>query len=253
MTKLKIVVAVLILILGLFAAYSIISNNADIDDVKNQNPITEIANNPVGIEPITASSTRNITDILTQKIAEGIANQNQEGFITSNSGQTYINAPEPQKMISELISEAQNNFDPASLRSKISDSAIKTSNDNSKIALTNYFESFNRILAKASENIPDTLSDEMRISIYDVAKTQKAYEYAINEFYKLIVPSSLLEINKKEIELLTVKKNIFEKLANAEQDPMTALLSTNELLKIDQEFATLKIEIDKFIKANLSN
>lgn len=253
MTKFKIVIAVLVLILGLAGAYLIISNGHS-NTPAEINQIIEIANNnPVGIEPVATSSAQNLTNLLTQKIAEGIANQNQEGFIASNSGQTYINAPEPQKMISELLTEAQKNFDPSSLRPKINDSDIKISSDNSKTALMNYFQAFNQIFAAANKNIPKTLFDENELSISDMIQTQRVYEYAINEFYKLSVPSSLLQIDKKEIELLSAKKNIFEKMANAEQDPMTALLSTNELLKIDQEFATLKVEIDQFIKTNLSN
>jgi len=251
MSKPKIIIAALILALGLTGAYFIVSGRGS---EPIENALEEIiGNNPVGIEPVTASSTQNLTNILTQKIAEGITSQNKEGFITSNSGETLISAPEPEKMISELIAEAQKNFDPESLRPQIKDSFIKISEDNSKASLSAYFLSFNSILSEAGKNIPETLYNENELSISDFAKAEAVYGGAINKFYDLTVPRMLLGIDKKEIELLTVKKNIFGKMANAEQDPMTAFLASNELLKIDQEFATLKTEIDKFIKANPIN
>ena len=246
-------IAALIFVFSLTGAYLIISNGNSYKPIEESIATATIGNNPVGIAPTNTTSAQNLTNLLTQKIADSISDKNKDGFITSNSGETLISAPDPQKMVTELLSETQKNFDPNSLRPEITDSFIKISENNGKEFLSAYFRSFNSILAEASKDIPETLYDENKMSISDFVKTKQAYENAINKFYALTVPRLILEIDKKEIELLTFKKNIFEKLANAEQDPMTALLATNEMLKIDQEFATLTIEINKFIRENSLN
>ena len=247
MNKLKSTAAILILLFALIGAYFIISNYNSSEPAE-KNIIEEAAgNNPVGIETISADTSKNLTDILTQKIEESIGKENTEGFKTLN-GQTLISAPKPEQLVEELIAEAQKNFDPESLRPKISDSSLKISEDNSREALIKYFASFNSILIEASKNIPKTLFDENKMSISDFLKTKIVYEETANSFYGLTAPRSILDIHKKELELLLTKKNIFEKMANADQDPMTAFLAVDELLKIDLEFATLKENIETWIK-----
>ena len=247
MSKLKIIIAALILAFSLTGAYLIIFKERKSSSIPAPTAIEE--NNPVGIETISAGSSKNLTDILTQKIEESIGKENTEGFRTLN-GQTLINAPKPEQLVEDLIAEAQKNFDPESLRPKISDASLKISEDNSREAFIKYFESFNKILLEASKNIPKTLFDENKMSISDFLKTKVVYEQATNSFYGLTAPRSLLDIHKKELELLLTKKNVFEKMANADQDPMTAFLAVDELLKIDLEFATLKADIEVWIKEN---
>ncbi len=253
MSKPKIIIAALILGLGLAGAYFIISYGS-LDQTPKITAPENTGNNPVGIQPVSASSTQNITNLITQKIAESIADQNKDGFITSSDGKTLISAPKPEKMVSDLIAEAQKNFDPNSLRPQISDSFLNISEDNSKQALINYFSSFLNIINTASKQIPDSLNNSVEdIQISDFSKMVSIHTQAINSFYALSVPKIALNIHKKELELITTEKNIYEKLANADQDPMTAFLAANELLKIENEFAILKINITDLIKKQLLN
>ena len=240
----KIIIATLILVLGLTGAYLIISKE---EKTTSTSSLVIEENNPVGIEVVNTNTSKNLTNILTQKIEENIAKENTAGFRVLD-GETLINAPKPEQMVEDLILEAQKNFNPESLRPKVNDADLKISENDNNESFIKYFESFNKILIEASENIPMTLFDENKMDISDFLETKEVYEQTSNNFYDLTVPRPILNIHKKEIELLLTKKNIYEKMANADEDPMTAFLAVDELLKIDLEFATLKIDIGKFLK-----
>lgn len=250
MSKSKIIIAALILGLGLAGAYFIISNYPSFKPIDNNTAEEKTGNNPVGIEPAAASA-KNLTDLLTKKLEQSIAEKNTEGFNVID-GKTLIAAPKPETIVEDLISEAEKNFDPATLRPTITDSSIKISEDNSKEALSAYFGSLSDIIIAASKNIPASLYDENKLSVSDFSKTKQAYDVMISNIKDLTVPRLALNIHKKELELLTTKRNIYEKMANLDQDPMTAYLVIDELLKIDQEFATLKTEVKKFFTTYLS-
>ncbi|MBU4348119.1 hypothetical protein KJ671_01250 [Patescibacteria group bacterium] len=251
MSVFKIIITTLILGLGLTGAYLIVSNSNSPAPAKISNTENVIENNPVEIELIGTSNNKNLTDALTEKISAGIAEKNLEG-LKNIDGETMINAPAPEKMVEDLIVEAQKNFNPASLRPKIDNSSLKISEDNNKEALLEYFNSFNNILITASKKMPASMmSNPESLDIYDFVKIKEAYKYAIDALYNITIPRLALNIHKKEIELLSIKKNIFEKGANAGEDPVSAILAANELLKTNEEFVILSIEIKDFIETHL--
>jgi hypothetical protein len=256
MSKLKILITVLFLGLGLGGAYFIISNSTAAAPQAQNSNLDITNNNPVGTEIATstiASSTANLSEVLAKKIATEMAAANPNGTINV-SGKNYVSAPKPENLANDLYAEAQKNFDPNSLRPVIKDSDIKISDDNSKDALTNYFVSFNEIIINNAKNIPQNiLSSNSDPQTSDFAQITDIYKKGIADFYSLSVPSKILDIDKKEIELLTTEKNIYQALANMDQDPVTANLALNELPNIYQEFDNLKITIDNFIKTNQLN
>ncbi|MDO8442650.1 MAG: hypothetical protein Q7S81_00060 [bacterium] len=250
MSKPKIIIAALILALGLTGAYFIISNYNSTKPAEKNIIIEEtIGNNPVGIVPA-ISDTQNLTNLLTKKIEESIAAKNTEGFNVID-GKTLIAAPKPETIVEDLLLEAGKNFDPASLIPKINDSSIKISEDSGKEALSKYFVSLSNIITSASKNIPVSLYNADSLSVSDISKTKQVYDAIVSNVQDLTVPRLVLDIHRKELELLTTKRNIYEKMANLEQDPVTAYLVIDELLRIDQEFAILKTEVKKFFTTYL--
>ncbi len=246
MNKFKVLIAVLILALSIAGAYFIISNY-DSFIPENKNTSTETSgNNPVGIEPIT-NSNLNLTELLAQKMEERIGEQNTSGFQTLD-GKTLISAPDPKVLVEELIAEAEKNFDPEALRGKVDESRIKTSEDISAESISKYFNSFSQIMINATKDMPEYMSEPEKLTISDYGKIRDAYASAVNNFYNLVAPESVLAFHKKEIELLTTKRNVFGVIANAEEDPMTAFLAVDMLLIIDQEFDKLKEDITSFLK-----
>ena len=85
------------------------------------------------------------------------------------------------------------------------------------------------------------------LTINQVSALAATYEEVVNQFYALAVPSSLLDVHLKEIELLGTKKNIFEKMNGYEADPMAAVLAAQELEKLDLEFTQLENKLNTFI------
>ena len=75
----------------------------------------------------------------------------------------------------------------------------------------------------------------------------------IDSFYSLPVPTGALVIHKKEIELLTIKKAMLEKIIDYEKDPVGTMLASNELKNVDIQFNDLKKQISEFIKNNNLN
>lgn len=253
MSKLKILIAALILGLGLGGAYFIISNSnpalRGMPQLKTGNlDITN--NNPVEIEAGgIATSTANLSEILAKKIASEVAAANPNGSMTV-AGKTYVSAPKPEDLANDLFTEAQKNFNPKNLYPTINDSYLKISEDNSKQVLINYFDSFSKILINSREKIPKDLISSANLQVSDFVQVVSIYETTIKSFYDLTVPRTVLNIHKKEIELLTAGKNIYQKMANAEQDPLTAVVAVKELPNIYQEFDKLKTDLNDFLKAN---
>jgi hypothetical protein len=248
----KIIIAALILVLGLTGAYLIILDSNSPTPVGINNTENVIENNPVGIELADTTNDKNLTNILTKKISDSIIEKNIEG-LKSADGEAMISAPAPEQMIEDLIIETQKNFDPSILSPEINESLLMISKDNSQEALSEYFTSFANILISANEKMPTSINNPEEMNISDFTKIKEVYEYTVDEFYKITVPSLALDIHKKEIELLSIKKIIFEKAANIENDPVSALLVADELLKTTEEFDTLRLEIEDFIKTHLSN
>lgn len=252
MNKLKSTVAVLILILAIFGAYLIISkekttvSNTPESIIEGNNPVAMVKAQPTNNSVVGG----NLTDIITTKIGEDIATKNANGGAITSAGQQFIAAAEPEKMATDLIAEAQKNFNPETLRPTINDIDLKISTDNTKEGFTEYFNSLNKVVNSAADKIPAGFINPEKITVNDFKTTASVYGEFVQNLYGLSVPRDLLSIHKKEIELSIFKKNVLDKAANAEQDPLTAIISIDSLLKIDQEFGKLNTDMQAWIKSH---
>lgn len=250
MNRFKALIAVLFLGLGLGGAYFIISNSSAAAPQLKADNLDILNNNPVGIEiGAAATSTANLSEILAKKIANEVAAANPNGSITVGD-KTYVSAPKPEDLANDLFTEAQKNFDPKSLTPVINNSDLKISEDNNKGALANYFTSFNEILLSNSAKIPKDLVTSANFQTSDFVQVVNVYEATIKDFYNLIAPRTVLDIHKKEIELLTTEKNIYQTMANAEQDPLTASIAIKELPDLYQKYDKLRSDMNNFLKNN---
>lgn len=250
MNKLKIGTAIVVIILALSGAYLIISKGKEAASAPALPTIIE-ENNPVAMVKIPTTNptvTKNLTDIITNKIGEDIAAKNAEGGLITPGGNQFIAASKPEQMAGDLIAEAQKNFDPEILRPKIEEKDLKITSDNTKEGFAKYFDSLNQIVAAASKKIPAGFINPEKISVNDFKTTALIYGDFAQSLYELNVPSELTDIYKKQLELTVFKKNILEKVANAEQDPLTAIISIDSLLKIDREFVKLREDMQTWIK-----
>ncbi|MEK7463156.1 MAG: hypothetical protein AAB621_02230 [Patescibacteria group bacterium] len=252
MNKLKSTVAVLILILALSGAYLIIYKKEKAFTpptiIEENNPVAMVRSQPAAPQTADSGATVNLTDIITAKIGADIASKNADGGLITSGGNQFIAASKPEQMATDLISEAQKNFNPETLRPAIKESDLKITSDNTKEGFTSYFNSLNQLVATAAKKIPAGFINPEKISINDFKTTALVYGDFVQNLYSLSAPSELSAIHKKQLELAVFKKNILERVANAEQDPLTAIISIDSLLKIDPEFVKLKEDMTAWIK-----
>lgn len=269
---LKLVVTTAIITLGIAGAYFVIDNSFPVFPDTNNAEIKISDNNAVkGIPKIeqlnsktlsinnssenTANSSsensaeNNLTELVASQIGKTIAQQNPTGPQTID-GKKSITAPDAESIANDLLTEAVEKFDPASLYPEIKDSDLKISKDNSKEALTAYFSAFKEILSEAVPQIANSVKDSNEMSMQIIENLSKIYGDTAKKLISLASPQNAIEIHKKEIELLTAKKNIFEKIKNMENDPITAMLATKELENIDIETKALTEKLSDFLNKN---
>lgn len=272
MTLIKSSVATAIILLGIAGAYFVISNtvNSSLNTANKTNEVKSENNNIVAQNPLiktisqnsgqksensalttnknsqNANNNQNLTDQLAKNIGQKILESNPNGAEIIN-GEPSLTVPNPEEITSQLLVESAQNFDPKSLYPAIKDSDLIISNDNSKEALNKYFAEFQKIVSIAAQNIPEKIFSE-ELTLENITLLKDAYKKTIQNFYNLTAPSSVLDAHKKQIELLTAKKNILEKILNYQEDPMVTILAANELEKIDKEFVEFSIKLSGIIK-----
>jgi len=195
-----------------------------------------------------AAPRENLTEFFIKNVGEDITKQGPGGpaNIDGVSYSSYLSAPDPELTVEELIAEAAEKFDPETLRPTVNDTDLTIYGDNSKESLASYFNDFQKIISDASEEIPlEFVTGE--ITMEGMALVAEIYGKSIDKFYELPVPSSALSFHKRQIELLGVKKNIFETIINYQKDPITTVLAIQELEKNNREFEELAAQMSKFI------
>lgn len=247
----KILISTAIVILGIAGVFLVVQNSTPLHIQESQTNSQN--NNFVSQNPLVqnAASEENLTELLAKQIGQRLVENNPMGPETIED-QEWLNVPEPENIAQDLLLEAAQKFNPESLKPDIKDGDLKISQDNSKEALANYILNFQKIVREAADKIPITLFSE-ELTLSGIIQLSDIYTETIGKFYKLTVPSSALQIHRKQIELLTVKRNIFEKIENYQEDSMTTILAVQELEKNDSEFNSLSEMLKNFIQKNNLN
>ncbi len=256
--SLKTLIGTAIISLGVAGIIFVVQNsapqlnqNSKIESIKNNNsisdkPFIEPIADSQNLQPQNNPANDNLTEVFAKGIGQAIKQNNLPGPQSLN-GQNVINVPDADAVANNLIQEATQKFDPSSLRPIIKDSDLIISQDNSKEAIKNYINDFQKIVKDASLKIPQSLFLE-ELTLGKLAQLINIYGETINKFYKLNVPSSAISMHKKQLELLIAKKNIFEKITAYENDPIASMLAAQELQKVDSEFVELSKIISGFKK-----
>ena len=253
----KNLIAASIISLAIAGAVFVVKNSPVADEqplTKTNQParINEIIQETPGLNRQRAFSaskpSRNLTEYFSNSFAQKIVEENPTGPTTLN-GEGTLSMPDAKTLAAELILKAQKDFDPKSLRPTIEDSALSISGDNSPEALQQYLASFNQIVSAAADRIPpEIFTNPEQINMAHFSKLADAHRYGFEQFLKLKVPTKILAIHKKELELLGTKANIYQKLADTDKDPLAAILSISELKKLEKEFSTLEEEFSNLVK-----
>jgi len=203
--------------------------------------------------PITQKSSEegsdNLTNSLISTVGKYLVENNPSGPQTID-GQKAISVPSAETIAKDLLVEAAEKFDLNQLRPTILEKNLNISTDSSKESLTKYITALNNIIIEQSKKFPDGFFDAQNLTMDSIDTLLGVYTMTFNKVLKLSVPKSALAIQKKQLELLGAKKNIYQKFKDYEKDPITALLAIQSLEKFDAEFELLSADIRLFIKTN---
>ncbi|MBI4992424.1 MAG: hypothetical protein HZB99_04370 [Candidatus Harrisonbacteria bacterium] len=221
-------------------------NKSPQNNLVSNKPFLETPSPENNRSSLSAAAKENFTESFIKGIAGNIQETNPRGSPNIN-GQNKINLPDPEELSQNLLIEAAQKFDPKSLRPVVKDSDLKISKEDDKTALNTYFQNLQKIVNAGADKIPLTFFSE-ELNLNDFIAVTGIYTDIINQIYSLPVPPALLTIHKKQIELLTVKRNILKSIVNYENDPLTTIFAAQELEKVDAEFSKLSQEFSEFIK-----
>ena len=186
----------------------------------------------------------------TQKIAKNIAAEllklNPEGPSLEND-QPSIIAADPEKLVREIFPDQLKDIDLSFLNPEVKISDLKVADSSDKTLAENYFKNLQAILKNNLSGVSTLLTDPSKENF---AVILKAYKAALPQLYQLVVPESLVNLHKEEIRLLTIERNIFENLANYENDPVMAAVSAQAFETAESKLIALIHLMVAFIKNN---
>ncbi|HEY4500057.1 MAG TPA: hypothetical protein VJH70_02990 [Candidatus Paceibacterota bacterium] len=224
----------------------IIGGMPRIESLQNNSNLSATAQQIITSTPI---GEQNLTNSLIQKIQESIREKNQSGPQIVG-GQSTFTATAPDNLAQQALQEATTNLPENSFRPIINTNLFNIIFDNNPIAIRNYFDQFQSIISAAGAKIPGiVLTDIQQITNPEIlVQLINAYRSAAEQLAPIDVPSSLISIHKKELELLGTQANLFERISNFEIDPAAAILAINELENVNEEFIDLGVEINALFK-----
>lgn len=185
-------------------------------DNKNQN----------SYELRTASGEKNMTENLIEELTNTFVVDNPNK--TQSADVKGFFSLDPDHLADEVLQKGLSEFDYSSLKPRVSYSDLNIIQDANDADIQLYFEQYASILLDKNFKNPASAKD-----LY------LAYKKAEDQLYVLKVPEELAEFHKKTIELFGAKKNIYEKAARLEEDPLAALLALKYLDAVNQEIADL--------------
>lgn len=224
----------LLLIVGSlsFAGLIIFQKNPD-TIISSQNSIPKTENLPTENPANLENSDKNSTAEIAKELALELAKKNQTGA-----------APlKPDQLVNGFLDEKLANLDSATFKTEVKLESLKIVKNFDKKFAEDYFKNLQMILR-------NNLSES---SIEDFGALAKLYQKAIGQLYSLNVPESLAGIHKRELEILTVQKNVFEILADYEKDPFKALVAAEVAKESYKDLSDLKAEMLNFIRKNNLN
>ncbi len=190
--------------------------------------------------PLGQGSDRNVkvinsTEKIASKLSQEILSRNANGPELIGE-KPWLSVADPEAVLDQLIDETLANFDYQSFKPIVRDSEIIISPQNDKNSVNAYLAFFQNVL---SSNVPRFKKDEGFVA-ENLKSLLTAYEKTVTELKKLAVPSSLKELHKEEIALLTAQKTVFEIILNYQQDPFQTVLALRANDDLNKELAVLK-------------
>lgn len=255
----RIIISSIILALGIAGAVFVIQNPVISSNApQNQLAQAQQNNNIVSNKPFAeqlkteisqnSQDLENITQSFTQNLVSRIQLENPDGPAILDDGKG-LNVPNPDEIALELMADAASKFDFKKLIPKIKDEDLKISEENKADTLLAYAKNFDEIIKKSKEELSGVAGNE-EFTEENLNVTISAYENAIKSLYQLTVPRMMIDFHKTEIAYLSAELSLFEKIKNAQQDPMAAILAGENIPLLEQELVKqMNLKLQEVAKA----
>lgn len=198
------------------------------------------------------SDPENLTDRLTAALAQKIIDINKD----REDNKPGIRVPKISEFVPRFIEEniTKEEYD-FSAGKDFDETKIKISKDNSKKAVRKYLNGFKSIIDNSfsfsQKLIKEIIRDAHQSGNFgELDNLLLAYDYAINEFYALTVPSGWAELHKEEIKLLISTKKVIEALRWPEKDYLKAKLAVRGYYLMAFKSLDLKEKINSKVAAD---
>lgn len=224
----------------------IIGRSPRVESLRDNSGLTATAQQILSPAPI---ENQNLTNTLIKKIQENIREKNQIGP-QAVEGQSSIAATPPDELVQQVLEEATANFSVNSFKPIIQQNSFNVVFDNNPNTVKNYFSQFQKIINSAASQAPKTIfTDTKQISNPEIlSQLIEVYTSAFEALAPIQVPSSLISIHTKELELLGMKANILKQIKNFQNDPVTTIFAIDSLENVDNQFLLLDMEINTLLK-----
>jgi len=199
-----------------------------------------------------AQNSSNFTDLFIREIQGQISAENPNGIGTVD-GEPAIILPDSDTLTADFLANAQEKFISELTLPEIKDSDLKIVEDNNQDLLMTYAQNFDKIVKNTRTGFL-TAIDGGEFAEEDLDEIISVYKNTIKSFYLLSVPRLLLGLHKTEIAYLSEELELFEKIKNVQQDPMGAIIASQNISLLEKELnEQVNIEYQKFLKLFNSN
>lgn len=187
------------------------------------------------------TSLDNVTDYFAQSIAEQIRAKNSAGLTKKDDGSPAILAPtdeDIQKQVASVFSDENNQTALGVYHPKVYEKKLSINQDASRAKQEKYIADITNII-KGISNLPVT--DEVALQEITEKKDPSsakqlasAYGEIGDNLAQITVPTNWLFVHKAILSHFYSAQSIWENIANFENDPLQAIVSTQELKTLAQ-------------------
>ena len=232
MTVIKRMFAGLLVLGSAVFAIMIIFQNPSKPSLKNK--VFEYESLPTQ-SPVSANDYNKTFQDISKAIATELAKANPQGP-TVIDGQEGVATVEPEKVADIILAQGFQSVDLKDFDPDVLLSDLKIIKTGDKLLAENYLKNFRAILEK---NFSVSGIDFQNPKAENWRSLAKIYQKAIDQFYSLNVPENLATLHQRQIKLMTIQKNIFESLANYENDPFKAFIAASALKETENQLQAL--------------
>lgn len=126
-----------------------------------------------------------------------------------------------------------------SLKIRVSEKELKTSQDNSTSAIQNYMDAIDKAIPEtpySAMSEDDILAQAVQTNNFKkIDEFIDYYQTSITNMLNITIPSNFLKTHKRQTELMMATQEVYKNIKEVNADPLKTILALEENLKIREE------------------